>query len=87
MTLREENAALLERAEQAEARLATISGMTRTELVAREENKRIDMQSALETCVAALKRVGCQDAGGCGMYEPDGLCFICAAIVKAEALR
>ena len=78
---------LRERAETAEARLATISGMTRTELVAREENKRVDMQSALATCVESLKRVGCQDAGGCGMYEPDGLCFICRAIVQAEALR
>jgi len=34
---------------------------------------------------AALERVGCQDAGSCGKGEPDGLCFVCAAIEKVES--
>ena len=37
-----------ERAERAEARLADISGMERQELVAREENKRLDLLAALD---------------------------------------
>lgn len=37
--------------------------------------------------LAALERVGCQDAGSCGPTEPDGLCFVCAAIAQGRGLR
>ena len=39
--------------------------------------------AAAPDLLAALRRVGCQDSGSCGAGEPDGLCFVCAAIVKA----
>lgn len=47
------------------------------------------VRSALKTdptpvVIAALRRVGCQDSGSCGAGEPDGLCFVCAAIASAE---
>lgn len=37
--------------------------------------------------LAALKRVGCQDAGSCGAGQPDGRCFVCAAIAKSRGDR
>lgn len=40
--------------------------------------------AASPAMLAALKRVGCQDHGSCGAGEPDGLCFVCAAIARAE---
>jgi hypothetical protein len=44
--------------------------------------------AAAPELLAALKRVGCQDAGCCGephpVLRPDGLCFVCRAIAKAE---
>lgn len=38
----------------------------------------------LAACRGALKRVGCQDAGSCGTEQPDGRCFVCAALAEAE---
>ena len=44
--------------------------------------------AAAPELLAALKRVGCQDAGSCGephpVFRPDGLCFVCRTIAKAE---
>lgn len=42
--------------------------------------------AAAPELLAALRRVGCMDAGSCGRDEPDGLCFTCAAVAKAEGL-
>ena len=33
--------------------------------------------------VAALQRVGCQDAGSCSADADDGLCFVCAVLAEA----
>ena len=40
--------------------------------------------AAAPEMLKALKRFDCQDKGSCGEDEPDGLCFRCAAIAKAE---
>lgn len=43
--------------------------------------------AAAPDLLAALKRVGCQEEGMCGIapeHFPDGRCFVCAAIAKAE---
>ncbi len=39
--------------------------------------------AAAPELLAALKRVGCQDSDGCHL-SPDGDCFVCGAIARAE---
>lgn len=40
--------------------------------------------AATTQMLTALQRIGCQDAGSCGADQPDGRCFVCAAIASAE---
>lgn len=46
--------------------------------------KRAMKVAAVDDLLEALERVGCQDKGSCGPSEPDGRCFVCAAIQKAR---
>lgn len=41
---------------------------------------------AAPALLAAVVRMGCQDAGSCGPNEPDGRCFRCEALAKAGCL-
>lgn len=44
---------------------------------------KLRLEAAAPMLLDALKRFGCQDVGSCGS-GPDGLCFVCAAIARAE---
>lgn len=70
--------AMRERAEQAEARVASISGVTREELVAAERAKRADLLKALkEARVFVAQRAGYSDVADQTLVDVD------AAITKA----
>jgi hypothetical protein len=43
-----------------------------------KEARQFDADHA--TLIAALARVGCQDAGSCSAAGDSGLCFVCAAL-------
>lgn len=79
------------RAESAEARIASVSGVTREELARAAfemgaQGARVPLVAALDEAISALRRVGCQDVGSCYTVHqhPNGPCFVCTAIAKAE---